>query len=163
MSTGDIYDDFAMERLAKDQFGIALEVGQVIIRDIDVGHSARATVFLTTKKQLFCYIYGPTKLLLSDVKKIASRMGVKVEQFCPPKGRPDYFDEVGRAKFREVFPGRDATKPEDIIFYRTLAPYKPALLQLSEVRDGTIYQADADARMGWRPAVKFAYRRIKTS
>ncbi|MBC7764394.1 hypothetical protein H7Y29_01640 [Microbacteriaceae bacterium] len=163
MSTGDMYDDFALERLAKEQFGITLEVDAVIVRNIDVGHSARATVFLTTKKQLFCYISGPTKLLLGDAKKIAVRMGLKVEMFFPPKGQPQYFDTIGQAKFKEVFPGRHATSDADIVFYRTLAPYNPALLQISEVKDGLIYQADTDARGGWRQAAKFAYRRIKTS
>lgn len=163
MNTGDIYDDFAIERLAKEQFGLDIDIDTVLARNIEVGHSARATVFLTTKKQLYCYVYGPTKLLLSDVKKIAVRMGLKVELFLPPKGRAHYFDEIGRQKFREVFPGRDATSAEDILFYRTLASYNPALLQINEVRDGNIYQADSDARGGWRPAVKFAYRRIKTS
>lgn len=163
MNTGDIYDDFAIERLAKEQFGLEIDIDTVLVRNVEVGRSARATVFLTSKKQLYCYVYGPTKLLLSDVKKIAVRMGLKVELFLPPKGRPHYFDEIGRKKFREVFPGRDAASAEDIFFYRTLAPYNPALLQINEVRDGIIYQADSDARGGWRPAVKFAYRRIKTS
>lgn len=163
MNTGDIYDDFAIERLAKEQFGLDIDIDTVLVRNAEVGRSARATVFLTTKKQLYCYVYGPTKLLFSDVKKIAVRMGLKVELFLPPKGRPNYFDEIGKQKFRDVFPGRSATKPEDILFYRTLAPYNPALLQVNEVKDGVIYQADSDARGGWRPAAKFAYRRIKTS
>ena len=51
MNTGDIYDDFALERSCKDTFGVALEVDTVILRSVDVGHSARATVFLTKKKQ----------------------------------------------------------------------------------------------------------------
>jgi hypothetical protein len=34
---------------------------------------------------------------------------------------------------------------------------------ISEVKNGEIYQYDADARGGWRPHAKFAYRRIKTS
>lgn len=163
MNTGDIYDDFAIERLAKEQFGIVIDIDTVLVRNVEVSRSARATVFLTTKKQLYCYIYGPTRLLLGDVKKIAVRMGLKVELFLPPKGRPHYFDDIGRDKFREVFPGRTASSVEDIVFYRTLAPYNPALLQINEVRDGNIYQADSDARGGWRPAAKFAYRRIKTS
>ncbi len=163
MSTGDIYDDFALEQLAKEQFGVAMEVDTVIIRNVDVGRSARATVFLTTKKQLYCYVSGPTKLLLGDIKKIAVRMGFKVDTFLPPKGQPHYFDLIGKEKFKEVFPGRNATSEADIVFYRTLASYNPALLQISEVKDGVIYQADADARGGWRQAAKFAYRRIKTS
>ena len=163
MNTGDIYDDFALERSCKETFGVALEVDTVILRSVDVGHSARATVFLTKKKQLYCYIDGQAKLVLGDVKKIASRMGIKVETYFPPKGRPHYFDEVGRQKFSAVFPGRKDIHDSDIVFYRTLAPYTPALLAVSEVQGGVLYQADTDSRSGWRVAAKFTYRRIKTS
>lgn len=90
-------------------------------------------------------------------------MGIKIEMYVPPKGQPDYFDKLGRNKFKEVFPGRDHISAADIVFYRTLAPYCPALLLISEIKDGHIYQADSDARSGWRVGAKFAYRRIKTS
>ena len=160
---GDIYDDLALERDAKERFGMALEVDKVIVRNVDVGYGAKATVYLTKKKQLIGYIHGPARLLLSDVKKIASRMGVKVEMYMPPKNQPNYFDEIGRQKFYEVFPGRGNVSDSDIVFYRTLAPYSPALLLISEVKDGNIYQADSDARGGWRVSAKFAYRRIRTS
>src|SRR5690606_29547593 len=103
------------------------------------------------------------KLVLSDVKKIVSRMGLKAELFLPPKGEVDYFDEIGRKKFREVFPARHTPSAEDIIFYRTLAPYNPALIQIHEVTTGEIKQFDTDASGGWRVAARFAYRRIKTS
>lgn len=159
----EIYDDLALEREAKDRFGFASEVGQVIVRNVEVGHGAKATVYLTKKKQLICYIHGPARLLLGDVSKIAARMGLKVEMYVPPKGQPHYFEEVGRRKFREVFPGRTHVTGDDLTYYRTLAPYCPALLLISEVKDGHIYQADSDARTGWRVAAKFAYRRIKTS
>ncbi len=163
MEAGDIFDDFALEKIAKDHFGVALEVDKVIVRRIDVGHSAKATLYLTKKKQLYCYIEGPGRLLLSDIKKIATRIGIKPEMFFPPKGRPNYFDEIGREKFAAVFPGRKDVNQSDLVFYRTLAPYCPALTLVNEVKDGVIYCADSDAAHGWRPAAKFAYRRIKTS
>ena len=159
----DIYDDLALEREAKKRFGLSVEIDQVILRNVDVGRGAKATVYLTKKKQLLCYVHGPARLLLSDVKKIASRMGLKVEMYMPPKNQPNYFDEIGREKFREVFPGRGHITGDDLTFYRTLAPYSPALLLINEVKDGHIYQADMDARTGWRIGAKFAYRRIKTS
>lgn len=163
MNDGDLFDDFALEKQAKDHFGVVLEVDRAIVRNVSVGKSARATVYLTKKKQLYCYIDGPARLLLSDVKKIISRMGLKAEDYFPPKGRPHYFDDIGREKFRDVFPGRHDISPEDIVFYRTLAPYSPALVAIREVKNGTIYCADSDATGGWRPAAKFAYRRIQTS
>ncbi len=161
--TDEIYDDMALERIAKDRFGLDITISQVIVRNIEVSRTGTATVFLTTKKQLLVFVHGHSKLLLSDVKKIITRMGLKAELYFPPKGQHDYFDAVGRAKFREVFPGRDHISDEDIIFYRTLAPYNPALILISEVKQGEIYQYDSDARGEWRVAAKFAYRRIKTS
>ena len=34
-------------------------------------------MFLTKKKQLYAYVNGQSKLVLGDVKKIVSRMGLK--------------------------------------------------------------------------------------
>ncbi len=157
------YDQLALERSCKAEFGIALSVKQVIAWKIPVSRTDEATVFLTDKKQLFVYIQAASNIVLSDVKKIITRMGLKAELYVPPKGRPQYFDEIGQAKFLEVFPGRTNVSPEDIIFYRTLAPYSPALVQIQEVSSGVIYRYDSDASSGWRPCVKFAYRRIRTS
>jgi hypothetical protein len=92
-----------------------------------------------------------------------ARMGLKAELYFPPKGQPDYFDGIGREKFRDVFPGRSHISSDDITFYRTLAPYNPALVLIGEVKNGEIYQYDSDARGDWRVATKFTYRRIKTS
>lgn len=159
----EIYDDLALERIAFDQFGLDIDISTVIVRQIEVSRVAKATVILTKKKQLLVYISGHSKLLFGDVKKIVSRMGFKAEIYFPPKGRIDYFDEIGREKFRAVFPGRSHISDDDIQFYRTLAPYNPALVLISEVKNGEIYQYDSDARGDWRVATKFAYRRIKTS
>jgi hypothetical protein len=159
----EIYEDMALERAAKDRFGVDVEIGQVIVRAVTVSRTAKATVFLTKKKQLMVYIQGDSRILLGDMKKIVARMGLKAELYFPPKGQPDYFDAVGREKFHEVFPGRNHVSDDDIIFYRTLAPYNPALVLIAEVKNGEIYKYDSDARGDWRIAAKFAYRRIKTS
>lgn len=158
-----MYDDFHLEKLVRAQFGISLEVDTVIARKMPVNRTDVATLFLSNKKQLYLYIQGQSKLLLDDVKKIVARIGLKAELYVPPKGRPQYFEEIGAEKFRLVFPGRSNVSSQDIAFYKTLAPYNPALVMISEVKNGEIYQYDADARGGWRPHGKFAYRRIKTS
>jgi hypothetical protein len=159
----EIYDDLSLERVAKGRFGVDIEIAQVIARDISVSRTAVATVFLTRKKQLMVFLQADSRLVLGDIKKLIARMGLKAELYFPPKGQPDYFDVIGREKFREVFPGRDHISGDDLIFYRTLAPYNPALVLISEVKNGEIYKYDSDARGGWRLAAKFAYRRIKTS
>jgi hypothetical protein len=159
----DIYDDLALERIAKERFGLHIDIDKVIVRQIPVSHTAEATLFLTTKKQLFVYITAHSKLVLGDAKKIVTRMGLKAELYLPPKGEINYFDEIARKKFRAVFPGRGHITDQDLVFYRTLAPYNPALVQIQEIPGGEIKQFDTDASSGWRVAAKFAYRRIKTS
>ena len=159
----NIYDELGMERSIKERFGVDLDVRQSILSHAPVSRTAEATLFLTSKKQLYLYVEAQSKLLLSDIKKIVSRMGLKPEIFFPPKGRPDYFDEIGQAKFREVFPGRINVTSDDLVFYRTLAPYSPALILISEVKNGEIFQYDTDSTNNWRVGAKFTYRRIKTS
>ncbi len=158
-----VYDDFALEKNLKAQFGVVAEVDSVIARRFPVSRTAEATLFLTKKKQLFLYVTSQSKLLLSDVQKIVSRSGLKAETYMPPRNRPNYFDEVGTQKFRDIFPGRGHINPQDIAFYRTLTPYTPALILVSEVKEGVIYQYDSDNTGGWRQHTKFSYRRIKTS
>lgn len=158
-----VYDDLAIERIMADKFGVRAEVGQVIVRDVPVSRTAKATVFLTDKKQLYALIAGQSKMTLADVQKITTRMGLKAEMFVPPKHQPDYFDTFGREKLRQTFPGKHTIIDDDIRIYRTLASYNPGLVLVHEVRDGQVYQYDPDASGGWRVAAKFAYRRIKTS
>lgn len=158
-----IYDDMALEHIAKEKFGLDLEIRQTIANEIPISHTGEASVFLTTKKQLFVYIHAKSNLTLSDVKKIVARMSLKAELYVPPRAQPDYFNEIGRDKFRQVYPGRANITDHDIMFYKTLAPYNPALVQIHEVKNGEIKQFDTDASTGWRTAAKFAYRRIMTS
>jgi hypothetical protein len=157
------YNELALERACKSEFGLDIEIKQILASHAPINRTDYATVFLTTKKQLYVYIDAQSRLVLGDVKKIMSRMGLVAELYLPPKGRPRYFDKIGRKKFNEVFPGRTHVTDQDLVFYRTLAPYAPALVQIAEVKNGIIYQYDSDSATGWRPNVKFAYRRIRTS
>jgi hypothetical protein len=157
-----VYDDMALEQIAKNKFGMEIDVDHVIVRGVPVSRVAHATLFLTTKKQLFLYVSGTSKLLLADVAKIVSRMGLVPELYVPPKGQPSYFEDIGYEKFRIVFPGRSNPSKEDLRYYRTLVPYNPAFVQISEVKNGEVKQFDTDASGQWRVAAKFAYRRIKT-
>ena len=158
-----IFDDFALERTINERFGLNMEIESAIAYQIPVSATAIATVFLTSKKQLYCYIAAQSSLNWGDVKKMLSRMGLKPGAYVPPKGRPDYFEDIARDKFRKVFPGRSHITSDDLIYYRTLVPYNPALVQINEIPEGHIYQYDTDAHNNWRPAAKFTYRRIKTS
>lgn len=157
------YDDVALERLVKDRFGLDVDIDAVILRRADVSRTATATVFLTKKKQLLTYFDANSPMLLADVKKLVTRMGMRAELFFPPKGQPHYFDDIATDKFRAVFPGLKIVSSDDLTYYRTLAPYNPALVLISEVKNGEIYQFDPDARGEWRVGARFHYRRIRTS
>lgn len=161
--TEQLNDTTAIEQIAKERFGIDLEVRQLIASEFPVSHTGAATVFLTKKKQLYVYIHAQSSLVLGDMQKLVARMGLRAELYVPPKGQPTYFDEIGREKFRHVYPGRAHISDNDIRFYRTLAPYNPALILINEVKNGEIKQFDTDASSGWRTVAKFAYRRIMTS
>jgi hypothetical protein len=161
--TDKLYDEIELEKRIAKSFGVELGIGKIVLGQVPSGRASTATVFLTENKLLFAYIQAQSPLVLSDVQKMVSHMGLVVESFIPPAGRPDYFDEVGKKKFLEMFPGRTNVSSDDIRFYRTMSPYNPALVQIKEVTDGKINQFDSDSDNNWRIAAKLTYRRIKTS
>lgn len=158
-----MHDHITIEKAIQSNFGINLEISQSILKQVPVSRMANATLFLTGRKQLYLYVSSNTKTSLGNIHKIVSRMGLKVERYFPPKNQPDYFEESARRKFCEVFPGRKVISNNDLRFYRTLVPYGPALVLISEVKNGEVYQYDSDSYGGWRVGARFAYRRIKTS
>ena len=159
----DMFDEVDLERRIYSLFKLDINIKAVIADKVPVSRSANATVFLTDKQLLFCFIDSPMRLTLGDVRKLISRMGLKVQQYIAPGADVDYFDDIAREKFNETFPGRIAVSEEDLYFYKTLAPYCPALVQISEVSGGVIKQYDPTAVGNWRTSVKFSYRRLKTS
>lgn len=158
-----MFDEVSLERRIYALFKLDLTVKSVIADRIPVSRSAVATVFLDSKRQLFCFVDSPMRLTLGDIRKMMRRMKLKAQRYVEPGADRHYFDDLAREKFNKTFPGRVAVSDEDLYFYRTLAPYCPALVQISEVDGGTIYQYDSTAVDGWRPSVKFTYRRIQTS
>ncbi|MBM3210017.1 hypothetical protein FJZ39_01580 [Candidatus Saccharibacteria bacterium] len=157
---------YTLESLAdmlEQHFSETLEVQKIIANRIETSRTSEATVFLSKKKQLYVYISAQSSMVRSDVQKMIARMGLKADEYLPPKNQPDYFEQFGATKFRQVFPGRSSYTADDIRFYKTLAPYNPALVKISEVKTGEIYEWNSDASSGWRVATKFAYRRITAS
>ncbi len=151
------------EKVIKDYFGLDLVFQRSILLKVPVGPTTFATLFLDSKKQLYLFINGQSRLTLGDIKKIISKMGLVAGEFFPPKNRPNYFNEVAEIKFSQVFPGRKSVSADDLAFYRTLVPYSPALISIKEVKNSAVYQYDSDAYGNWRLATKFTYRRLKSS
>lgn len=159
----DIYDDIALEAIALEHFGKRFDIEQVIARSIPTTHTTTASVFLTTKNQLYALVHGRAPLTLGDVRKIVKRMGLEAEAYLPPAHRPTYFDDIAVEKFKSVYPGRKDISDADLRFYRLSAPYNPALVLIAAVSDGVVRQFDPSDSTNWRVAAKFPYRKIKTS
>jgi len=158
----EVYDDVKLEAIAKDAFGVNFDIAKVYARSIPAGRSATASVFLTTKNKLYAIVDGSAPLTLGDVRKIIIRMGLKAEAYCSPIGHPHYFDDIAIEKFKQVYPGRHDITDADLRFYRMMAPYNPALVSISSISHGVIFQFDPNADTGWRPSVKAQYKLIKT-
>ena len=158
----DIYDDMAIEAIATEHFGKRFDIEKVIVRSIPTTHTTVASVFLTSKNQLYALVHGKAPLTLGDVRKILKRMGLEAEAYLPPANRPNYFDDIAVEKFKSVYPGRHDISDADLRYYRLSALYNPALVLISGVKEGTIRQFDSSDSSNWRVAAKFAYKRIKT-
>src|SRR5690242_6593797 len=84
-----ILDDLAIEKSCKEHFNVNLDIAEVIARGVPVGVAARATVFVTTTKQVYTYINSQSGLVLDDVRKIVSRMQTEAEVFVPRYGEAE--------------------------------------------------------------------------
>ena len=155
-------NDIAIEEIVKSQFGLQVDVKQMVARGIPVSHTAIANVFLTPKHQLFALIQAQSVLTYGEVRKIAKRMGLEVEEYLPPGHDSSYFNDIAREKFRKIFPGRHDISEDELHYYRTLVPYNPALIRIRSVSGGAIKQFDSHDSSEWRVAAKFAYKQITT-
>ncbi len=155
--------NLAITNTAKRYFGITVQVRQMIGEALPISHTGTAYVFLSHKKQLYALIQAQSNYTLGDVKRIITRMGLKAEHYLPPAAQPSYFDDFAAERFRETYPGRTPHTEDDLRFFKTLAPYNPALVAINEVKHGEIKQFDASSPSQWRPAATFMYRRMPTS
>lgn len=144
----------------KLEFGCDLEIAKIIAHQIAVSRSAVMTVFLTSDDKLYALVNVKNRAVLADIKKMLSLAGLLPEKFLPPAGKPDYFYQVGLEQFQQVYPGRQLVSEQDLAFYKTLAPYNPALVQIKQVKHGRINTFDADVKGNWRVYCKFYYNKI---
>lgn len=156
-----IFDDIAIEKSCKERFERTFDIAEVVVRGMPVGIAARATVFTTTKGQMFCYIVSQSGMVLDDVRKIVHRMQCEAEVFVPPHSEADYFDRIGRGKFKVMFPGKPILGEDDLRYYKNLAPYNPALVLLNKIK-GEIRGFEVESKT-WRKARDYAYSKIKPS
>lgn len=154
-----ILDDLAIENTCKERFNLALDVTEVIVRGVPAGVATRATIFVTAKKHVYALIQAQSSLVLDDVLKIVRRMELEADGFIPPYGEADYFNRIGRTKFKAMFPGKAIVGDDDLRYYRNLAPYNPALIRLSKIK-GEIRAFEVESR-AWRKVKDYTYSKIK--
>lgn len=155
----EIFSDIEIEQAALRNFRQHIEIDSVIMREASVGGSTRATVFMSDRRRLYAYIESESGLLLADVKKIVSRMNLVAAEYLPPNDQAGYFDEIGKKEFIRVFPSRRPVSPGDIAYYRTLAPYSPALIEIARVKNGSVHAYDTTLNK-WVPTAAFSYSKI---
>lgn len=157
--TDAIFNEIDIEKIASKQFRKKLEIKQVIVSNVPASRTSRATLFVASNKQVYLYIQAEASMILDDARKITHRMGLEAEDFLPPNGNHDYFNAVGAEKFKSTFPGRSVASEGDVRFYRLLAPYNPALVQIAAIKNGEVRQFDLNSGQ-WRHAARFSYRKV---
>ncbi len=155
-----MYDELAIERKLQEHFNLDIEIDKMVLFETPASPALRASLFMTKKKQLYAFIEGRSSATLSDIRKVVNNMGLVGEAYLPPKGNTHYFDDIATLHFQKTFPGRRPLKPSDLRYYRTLAPYLPALVLVAAVKDGIIKRYDSDASTKWRPVKRLSYKRI---
>ncbi len=157
----EIFGDIAIEKTCHERFGITFDIAEVIVRAVPVGITAQGTLFKTTNNQLLLYVASQAAQLLDDVQKIVSRMNLEAETYLPPRGEAEYFDRIGRDKFKVMFPGKHINSEDDIRYYKNLAPYNPALVRVARVK-GEVRAYDPQSRT-WHKVKDYAYSKIRAN
>lgn len=147
----------ALDDFCARHFAVGLKSKEMIVRNVNVGVAAQATVF-KAGGQLYVLVMAQSGLLLADVQKIVRGMNCTADKYLPPRGDDEYFARIGTAKFQQLFPGKHIAGHDDIRYYETLASYNPALVSISKV-DGSIRGYTAATRL-WRKVRDYSYSKM---
>lgn len=157
----DFFTDLAISETIREQFAKKFEITRMIVRDIQVGSVAHASVFRVKGGNVYTLVRSKTELTLGDIIKMLRNMGVEADDFAPPSGVETYFDDKALERFKEVFPGRRIVNDsEDLRYYRKLIPYTPALARVAQIR-GELREYEPETRR-WKIVKRLSYTRITT-
>ena len=148
----------ATQHAIEAAFAQKLRISEVIARDLPVGFAATATVFKTSPNMLYVLVHSQSPMVLADVRKIVRSMNMDPEDYEPPHGDAEYFNRIGIARFKEMFPGKHIMSDDDTRYYRTLAPYNPALVRIARVK-GDIRGFHIETKT-WRKVKDYAFSKI---
>ena len=148
-----------IEHLCRDSFGVTLLVKRIVIADLTSSKGTRTTVFESTNGGLYAFSSVTAPLVLADIQKIMTRVGISVERYLPPRGDSEYFLQFGRSAFLDAYPGRRSVEDRETTFYQTLAPYGPALVKIARIKEGLFEFIPVVER--WHKKMNYSYNPIE--
>ena len=154
----NLYSDIALEETMSQQFHKKVDITRMIVRNVQVGVTAFASIFRVKGGTMYALIRTPNPQTVGDVRRIAREMGIEFTDMVPPAGVQEYFDMHATRRFKEVYPGRHAISEDDLRYYMTLVPYSPALLKVSRIK-GEINEFDPQTR-SWHVVKQISYSHI---
>lgn len=146
-------------RLCSQCFGVDADIKRVIATDVTTGKGSFTSVFETSDHTIYALCTSKQSLTLSDVRKIIHGMGMEADAYLPPASNKSYFEDYGRKAFALAYPARKIYSNREIAYYKTMAPYCPALVRISKI-NGEIREY-LSALQRWQKALGYSYRRIK--
>lgn len=157
------YSDKNLQDFIQKHFSVKLTIEEVIMREMPVSYSAEAFIFRSKNHKIYAFISGESRLTLGDISKTLSKMNLKPAEFFSPNGNENYFSDRAKIQFLEIFPARDHILEEELRYYKTRVQYNPALIEISEIKDGEIKCFNADSIGSWRVAKRLSYKNLKIS
>lgn len=144
-----------LEGICREFFKVNLCVTEIVFNDVSTGKYSRTTVFKDDREEVYALCLSDEPLVLADIRNIISSMGMKAQEYLPPDADYEYFSRNGRKIFESVFPDRKITNDQEITFYKTLAPYSPALVRISQIHPEV--REYNDIRNQWQNSMQLSY------
>lgn len=155
----ELAEKMRIKRLCKENFGVDLRINTIVASDVEMTQDDSYTTIFNTNGAMYALCETNEPTTLRDIKSQIRLMGLDAEYYYPPAHDANYFERYGKNAFLSVFPGREIATESDIDFYKTLAPYSPALVRIRKV-NGRIRRFNKPGNM-WQTTMDLSYSRIR--
>lgn len=145
-----------VQAFCQDYFELAIPVDMVFDDDIETSASSLCTLFTATTGQMYALFVSRESQSLADVRHHARAMGLGIDSYAFPFGDRRYFERKGFEIFKRAYPGRKTWTPQEASYYRTLVAYNPALVRVTNIRDG-IRRYNPNYATKWQHALDVRY------
>lgn len=122
-----------IQHVCDEDFRLQLSVDEILFDNVTTEFNSYTTVFRTEDGSLYALCQSDDGMRLADVRRIIKSMNMISDRYYAPNGNVNYFDRLGMRVFKRAYPGRNSWTKDEAAYYRTLAPYSPALVKLAKV------------------------------